>query len=94
MPEAHRSSVEGSGPTGGVVSASAVAAFTTAAGAVGALVRSAAEQLGVKAGTPGLMVVRTSFDERGRVIEYDREYWRHDAIRLHVDINVQPAAGG
>ncbi|MBO9601126.1 MAG: UTRA domain-containing protein [Novosphingobium sp.] len=59
-----------------------------------ALVRSAAEQLGVKAGTPGLMVVRTSFDERGRVIEYDREYWRHDAIRLHVDINVQPAAGG
>ena len=56
-----------------------------------ALVRSAADGLGVKAGTPGLLVVRTSFDEQGRVIEYDREYWRHDAIHVHVDINVCPA---
>lgn len=55
-----------------------------------ALVRDAAEALGVKAGTPGLLVVRTSFDERGRVIEYDQEYWRHDAIRVHVDIDVEP----
>jgi len=36
--------------------------------------------------------VRTSFDDQGRVIEYDREYWHHDAIRVHVDINVRPAA--
>jgi len=56
-----------------------------------ALVKSAADGLGVKAGTPGLLVVRTSFDEQGRVIEYDREYWRHDAIRVHVDINVRSA---
>lgn len=56
-----------------------------------ALVKSAADDLGVKAGTPGLLVVRTSFDEQGRVIEYDREYWRHDAIRVHVDINVRSA---
>lgn len=54
-----------------------------------ALVRDVAESLGVKAGTPGLLVVRTSFDEQGRVVEYDQEYWRHDAIRVHVDINVQ-----
>ncbi len=53
-----------------------------------ALVRSAAEGLGVKTGTPGLLVVRTSFDERGRVVEYDQEYWRHDAIRVHVDTDV------
>jgi len=58
-----------------------------------ALVRNAAEGLGVKAGTPGLLVVRTSFDPQGRVVEYDEEYWRHDAIRVHVDINV-PATGG
>jgi DNA-binding GntR family transcriptional regulator len=59
-----------------------------------ALVQSEADSLGVKAGTPGLLVVRTSFDERGRVVEYDQEYWRHDAIRVHVDTNVQSFAGG
>ena len=53
-----------------------------------ALVRSAADQLGVKAGTPGLMVVRTSFDAKGRVVEFDREFWRHDAIMVHVDVDV------
>lgn len=56
-----------------------------------ALVKSAAERLGVKAGTPGLMVVRTSFDSQGRVVEFDREYWRHDAIRVHVDVSVKSA---
>lgn len=54
-----------------------------------ALIREAAERLGVKSGTPGLKVTRTSFDAAGRVVEYDREYWRHDAIRVHVDLTVQ-----
>lgn len=54
-----------------------------------ALVKEAAEALGVKSGTPGLKVTRTSFDARGRVVEYDREYWRHDAIRVHVDLSVR-----
>ncbi|WP_226018131.1 UTRA domain-containing protein [Novosphingobium sp. FKTRR1] len=54
-----------------------------------ALIRETAEQLGVKSGAPGLKVTRTSFDEAGRVVEYDREYWRHDAIRIHVDLNVR-----
>ncbi|HZF45259.1 MAG TPA: UTRA domain-containing protein, partial [Sphingomonadaceae bacterium] len=53
-----------------------------------ALVKSAADELGVKAGTPGLLVVRTCFDAAGRVVEYDQEYWRHDAIRIHVDLAV------
>ena len=53
-----------------------------------ALVKLAAEALGVKPGTPGLLVVRTSFAANGRVVEYDQEYWRHDAIRVHVDIDV------
>lgn len=54
-----------------------------------ALIKETAEALGVKSGTPGLMVTRTSFDPAGRVVEYDQEYWRHDAIRVHVDINVE-----
>ncbi|MFC4257230.1 UTRA domain-containing protein [Altererythrobacter xixiisoli] len=54
-----------------------------------ALVRDAAEALGVHSGTPGLLVVRTSFDASGRVVEYDQEYWRHDAIRVHVDLTVR-----
>lgn len=55
-----------------------------------ALVKNVADALGVKAGTPGLLVVRTSLDEQGRVVEYDQEHWRHDAIRVHVDTIVRP----
>jgi DNA-binding GntR family transcriptional regulator len=54
-----------------------------------ALVTTVADALGVKSGTPGLLVVRTSFDAGGRVVEYDQEHWRHDAIRVHVDLRVQ-----
>jgi len=54
-----------------------------------ALVKEAADALGVKSCTPGLLVVRTSLDASGRVVEYDQEYWRHDAIRVHVDLNVR-----
>ena len=53
-----------------------------------ALVKEAADALGVKSGTPGLLVARTSFDAAGRVVENDEEYWRHDAIRVHVDLNL------
>ncbi|WP_245656111.1 UTRA domain-containing protein [Novosphingobium naphthalenivorans] len=38
---------------------------------------------------PGLLVVRTSLDQQGRVVEYDQEYWRHDSIRVHVDLTVK-----
>lgn len=55
-----------------------------------ALVKDAADALGVKSGTPGLLLTRTSFDPTGRVVEYDQEYWRHDAIRVHVDLDVRP----
>lgn len=54
-----------------------------------ALIKEVADGLSVKSGTPGLLVVRTSFDNAGRVVEYDQEYWRHDAIRVHVDLNVR-----
>lgn len=54
-----------------------------------ALTTFAADALGVKPGTPGLLVVRTSLAADGRVVEYDHEYWRHDAIRVHVDLDVR-----
>ncbi len=54
-----------------------------------ALTREEAEALKVKSGLPGLSVVRTSFDAQGRVVEYDHEFWRHDALRISVDIRVR-----
>ena len=57
-----------------------------------ALIRDEAAALGVKSGTPGLKVVRSSFDRDGRVVEYDQEFWRHDAVRIHVDTEVETDA--
>jgi DNA-binding GntR family transcriptional regulator len=48
-----------------------------------------AEALGVKPGLPGLNVVRTSYDAQGRVVEFDREYWRHDAVKISVEARVR-----
>jgi DNA-binding GntR family transcriptional regulator len=53
-----------------------------------ALIKDEAAALGVKSGTPGLLVERTSLTADGRVVEYDHEYWRHDAIVIRVDIGV------
>ncbi|MDR3508800.1 MAG: UTRA domain-containing protein [Caulobacteraceae bacterium] len=57
-----------------------------------ALTKAEAAALAAKPGTPGLLIVRTSFDAQGRIVEYDREYWRHDAMHIHVDISVPPVA--
>jgi DNA-binding GntR family transcriptional regulator len=54
-----------------------------------ALTRDEAEALRVKSGLPGLSVVRTSYDAQGGVVEFDREYWRHDALKISVDIRVR-----
>lgn len=48
-----------------------------------------AEALGLRPGLPGLNVVRTSYDALGRVVEFDREYWRHDALKIKVDTRVR-----
>ncbi len=48
-----------------------------------------AEALRVKSGLPGLSVTRTSYDAQGRIVEFDREYWRHDALKISVDIRVR-----
>ena len=55
-----------------------------------ALVGIEAAALGVKPGTPGWKIVRSSFDAAGRVVEHDEEYWRHDAVQIHVDTGVAP----
>ena len=48
-----------------------------------------AEALRLKPGLPGLAVQRTSYDAQGRVVEYDHEHWRHDAVRISVDTRVR-----
>lgn len=48
-----------------------------------------AQALGLKPGLPGLNVVRTSYDAQGRVVEFDREYWRHDAVKISVEARVR-----
>jgi DNA-binding GntR family transcriptional regulator len=59
----------------------------------GALVKEVADALSVKPGTPGLLLVRTGLTADGRVVEYDQEYWRHDAIRVHVDLKMSVPDG-
>jgi len=54
-----------------------------------ALTRDEAEALRVKSGLPGLSLVRTCYDAQGEVVEFDREYWRHDALTVSVDIRVR-----
>jgi len=58
-----------------------------------ALVKEVADALSVKPGTPGLLLVRTGLMADGRVVEYDQEYWRHDAIRVHVDLRMNAPDG-
>lgn len=54
-----------------------------------ALTGQEAELLRVKSGLPGLALQRISYDAQGRVVEFDHEYWRHDAVRISVDIRVR-----
>lgn len=46
-----------------------------------------AEALRVVPGTPGLYLTRRSLDADGRVVEYDQEFWRHDAIGVHINVD-------
>ncbi|QFT84592.1 Putative transcriptional regulator of 2-aminoethylphosphonate degradation operons [Halomonas sp. THAF12] len=45
-----------------------------------------AEALGVAAGTAGLSVRRTIFDEQRRPVEYDEEHWLHNALCIAVEL--------
>ena len=48
-----------------------------------------AEALRIRWGLPGLLVRRISYDHQGRVVEYDHEYWLHDAVKVTVDIRLE-----
>ena len=54
-----------------------------------ALTGEEAEALRVKSGLPGLNLVRVCYDAQGRVVEFDREHWRHDSLKISVDIRVR-----
>lgn len=43
-----------------------------------------AKALGVTAGTPSLYLSRAILDQYNEVIEFDQEFWRHDAIDIYV----------
>ncbi|MTB68292.1 phosphonate utilization transcriptional regulator PhnR [Providencia sp. wls1943] len=45
----------------------------------------AASALGVTVGRPALLLQRLNYDQHGRILDYDVEYWRHDSLRIEVD---------
>ncbi len=51
-----------------------------------------AQALMLAEGSPILRIARVNYDQSGRVIDCDIEYWRHDAIRVSVDSH--PALDG
>ncbi len=40
---------------------------------------------GVMEGRPALLLRRLNYDQHGRILDYDIEYWRHDSLRIEVD---------
>jgi DNA-binding GntR family transcriptional regulator len=52
-----------------------------------ALPQSQAQALGVAAGMPSLCISREIRDQFDRIIEFDQEFWRHDALEINVDLH-------
>jgi len=50
-----------------------------------ALVESRAAPLQLTPGSPGLYVERASYVEDGRLVEWDQEFWRSDALEIVID---------
>lgn len=46
---------------------------------------SVAHHLNLAEGSPLLMIIRINYDQNGRILDCDREFWRHDAVRISVD---------
>ena len=44
-----------------------------------------AKALGATSGLPALRLERLNFDQYGRVLDFDLEYWRHDSLEIEVD---------
>ncbi len=51
-----------------------------------AMPKSEAQALGVAVGMPSLCISREIRDQFDRIIEFDQEFWRHDALEIKVDL--------
>lgn len=47
-----------------------------------------AQALMLAEGSPVLLISCVNYDQHGQVIDCDREYWRHDAVRISVDSQI------
>jgi DNA-binding GntR family transcriptional regulator len=47
----------------------------------------------VAAGTPGLFLTRTRYDRNGTVVEYDQEFWLHDALEISIEVDESKDGG-
>jgi DNA-binding GntR family transcriptional regulator len=56
-----------------------------------AMPKSQAQALGVAAGMPSLCISREIRDQFDRIIEFDQEFWRHDALEINVDLHQRHA---
>ena len=50
-----------------------------------------AEALDVAVGMPSLRISREIRDQFDRIIEFDQEFWRHDALEINVDLHQRHA---
>ncbi len=57
-----------------------------------ALTASQAEPLQVAAGTPGLYLTRTTYDQDDNVVEFDQEFWRYDVLEVAIEVHTQAMA--
>lgn len=57
-----------------------------------ALTASQAQPLQVAAGTPGLYLTRTTYDQHDNVVEFDQEFWRSDVLEVAIEVHSEAAA--
>jgi phosphonate utilization transcriptional regulator PhnR len=56
-----------------------------------ALPASAAVDLGIPTGLPGMLIQRVNYRPDGAVLEVDYEYWRHDAVTIEINMKGEQA---
>ena len=44
------------------------------------------------AGTPGLYLTRTTYDQDDNVVEFDQEFWRHDVLEVAIEVHTHAVA--
>ena len=59
-----------------------------------ALDQAHAQMLNAAAGAPSLYVSRVIYDQFGKVVEVDQEFWRHDVLYIMVDVHTDHGGVG